>query len=217
MSICALPAIQLASRMLPTPTISAKIRSVVLGFAELRLNATWSIHWVRSMEKHSHVSQEHAIQEQRDAPAGQQTRLYTVYTYDYDAGVRSAVEVAQAIGSAAGAGLQDAGCGGRPATSQAHAGGDSRTGDVGSEAFAAAVGLKKIKMAEHKQAEKLTKLQTGGISPLALINSGFDIYMDARARTLQTIAVSAGERGRKHRTARRRTGEADPSSLACVV
>ena len=61
--------------------------------------------------------------------------------------------------------------------------------------LAGAVGVKKIKMAEHKQAEQLTNLQTGGISPLALINKGFAVYIDERARAYETIAVSAGQRG----------------------
>jgi Cys-tRNA(Pro)/Cys-tRNA(Cys) deacylase len=38
-------------------------------------------------------------------------------------------------------------------------------------------------------------LQTGGISPLALINKGFDIYLDDQANGFDSIAVSAGQRG----------------------
>ena len=38
-------------------------------------------------------------------------------------------------------------------------------------------------------------LQTGGISPLALIGKGFDIYLDDQAQQHTTIAVSAGQRG----------------------
>lgn len=63
------------------------------------------------------------------------------------------------------------------------------------KALAKAVRLKKAKMATHEQAERLTGLQTGGISPLALINKGFDIYLDVQAETFSEIAVSAGERG----------------------
>ncbi len=50
-------------------------------------------------------------------------------------------------------------------------------------------------MATHDQAETLTGLQTGGISALALINKGFDVYLDDRAQTFERIAVSAGQRG----------------------
>ena len=62
-------------------------------------------------------------------------------------------------------------------------------------AFSKRVGVKKAKMAGHDEAEALTGLQTGGISPLALINKGFDVYLDASAQQFETIAISAGERG----------------------
>jgi Cys-tRNA(Pro)/Cys-tRNA(Cys) deacylase len=50
-------------------------------------------------------------------------------------------------------------------------------------------------MATREQAEALTGLQAGGISALALINKGFDIYLDDRAGRFEAIAVSAGARG----------------------
>jgi Cys-tRNA(Pro)/Cys-tRNA(Cys) deacylase len=50
-------------------------------------------------------------------------------------------------------------------------------------------------MATHADAEKMTGLQTGGISALALINKGFDVYLDDRADKFEQIAVSAGQRG----------------------
>jgi Cys-tRNA(Pro)/Cys-tRNA(Cys) deacylase len=50
-------------------------------------------------------------------------------------------------------------------------------------------------MAAHADAEKLTGLQTGGISALALINKGFDVYLDDQANQHDQIAVSAGQRG----------------------
>lgn len=120
---------------------------------------------------------------------------YTVYTYDYDAGVHSAVEVAQAIGLPADqvfktlVALNDQP---RSKPMLVVVPGPSA---LELKRLAKAIGAKKVKMAEHKQAEQLTKLQTGGISPLALINKGFDVYVDERARAYETIAVSAGERG----------------------
>jgi Cys-tRNA(Pro)/Cys-tRNA(Cys) deacylase len=62
-------------------------------------------------------------------------------------------------------------------------------------ALAKAVNAKKVKMATHADAEKMTGLQTGGISALALINKGFDVYLDDRADKFEQIAVSAGQRG----------------------
>ena len=57
------------------------------------------------------------------------------------------------------------------------------------------VGEKKLQMASHQQAEKMTRLKVGGISPLALINRGFDMVLDASAERFDAIYVSAGEKG----------------------
>ena len=61
--------------------------------------------------------------------------------------------------------------------------------------LAHAVGEKKLSMASYKEAEALTGLQVGGISALALINRGFDVYIDRAATELSHILVSAGCRG----------------------
>jgi Cys-tRNA(Pro)/Cys-tRNA(Cys) deacylase len=61
--------------------------------------------------------------------------------------------------------------------------------------LAHAVGEKKLRMASYKEAESLTGLQVGGISALALINRGFDVYIDRAATELSHILVSAGCRG----------------------
>ena len=60
---------------------------------------------------------------------------------------------------------------------------------------AKAAGEKKIKLASHAQAEELTGLQTGGISPLALINRGFQVLIDQTAVEQDTIFISGGQRG----------------------
>ena len=61
--------------------------------------------------------------------------------------------------------------------------------------LAKAVGEKKVKMATHREAEALTGLQVGGISALALLNRGFAVFADRSAEALETITVSAGQRG----------------------
>jgi Cys-tRNA(Pro)/Cys-tRNA(Cys) deacylase len=61
--------------------------------------------------------------------------------------------------------------------------------------LAAALGEKKLSMATQAEAERLTGLQTGGISPLALLNRGFDIVIDAEAGHLDYLHLSAGQRG----------------------
>lgn len=57
------------------------------------------------------------------------------------------------------------------------------------------VGEKKVRMASHKEAEDSTGLQVGGISPLALLNRPFEVFIDQPATELSHILVSAGKRG----------------------
>jgi Cys-tRNA(Pro)/Cys-tRNA(Cys) deacylase len=61
--------------------------------------------------------------------------------------------------------------------------------------LAKAVGEKKLRMATYREAESLTGLEVGGISPLALLNRGFDVYIDRAATELKRVLVSAGCRG----------------------
>ena len=61
--------------------------------------------------------------------------------------------------------------------------------------LATAAKEKKIKLATHSQAEVLTGLQTGGISPLALINKGFQVILDESIRNHTKIFISGGQRG----------------------
>jgi Cys-tRNA(Pro)/Cys-tRNA(Cys) deacylase len=61
--------------------------------------------------------------------------------------------------------------------------------------FAAAIGEKKINMAAHADAEKLTGLKVGGIGALALVHKHWDVYLDESAKAHDHICVSAGQRG----------------------
>jgi Cys-tRNA(Pro)/Cys-tRNA(Cys) deacylase len=63
------------------------------------------------------------------------------------------------------------------------------------KALASSLGEKKLRMATQAEAEALTKLQTGGISALALLNKGFEICLEQSAQALPYIHISAGERG----------------------
>jgi Cys-tRNA(Pro)/Cys-tRNA(Cys) deacylase len=60
---------------------------------------------------------------------------------------------------------------------------------------AKALGQKKVQMATHKDAERWTGLQTGGISALALLHKHFAVYIDRPALALPRLLVSAGKRG----------------------
>ncbi len=61
--------------------------------------------------------------------------------------------------------------------------------------MAKGVGEKKVAMASHAEAEALTGLKVGGISALALLNRGFDIYLDKSAELLDQVYISAGKKG----------------------
>lgn len=61
--------------------------------------------------------------------------------------------------------------------------------------IAKAVGVKKMQMASHKDAEAMTGLQVGGISPLALMSKNWQVYLDQPATEIQHIVISAGQRG----------------------
>lgn len=67
--------------------------------------------------------------------------------------------------------------------------------DVNLKLLAAALGEKKVYLPTEREAEQLTGLQAGGISPLALINKGFQVVVDASAQEHGEIHVSAGQRG----------------------
>jgi Cys-tRNA(Pro)/Cys-tRNA(Cys) deacylase len=61
--------------------------------------------------------------------------------------------------------------------------------------LAQALDVKRLRMATHREAESLTGLKVGGISALALQHRGFPVYIDRAAANLETILVSAGQRG----------------------
>jgi Cys-tRNA(Pro)/Cys-tRNA(Cys) deacylase len=61
--------------------------------------------------------------------------------------------------------------------------------------LAAALGEKKVNLPTEREAEQLTGLQAGGISPLALLNKGFQVLIDSVAETRTEIHMSGGQRG----------------------
>lgn len=61
--------------------------------------------------------------------------------------------------------------------------------------LARALNAAKVKVSSQAQAEELTGLQTGGISPLALIGKGFRVVLDDSAQGYEMIFVSGGQRG----------------------
>jgi Cys-tRNA(Pro)/Cys-tRNA(Cys) deacylase len=63
------------------------------------------------------------------------------------------------------------------------------------KAIAAIVSEKKVVLPSQREAEALTGLQAGGISPLALINRGFQVLLDLSALDHPEIHVSGGQLG----------------------
>jgi Cys-tRNA(Pro)/Cys-tRNA(Cys) deacylase len=61
--------------------------------------------------------------------------------------------------------------------------------------LAAVAGEKKVQMAPHKEAERLTGLEKGGISPLALLDRGWPVYIDETVLLFDRIEISAGRVG----------------------
>jgi Cys-tRNA(Pro)/Cys-tRNA(Cys) deacylase len=61
--------------------------------------------------------------------------------------------------------------------------------------LAAFLGEKRVHLPTEREAEQLTGLQAGGISPLALINKGFQVVIDSAAQDYPQIYISGGQRG----------------------
>jgi len=67
--------------------------------------------------------------------------------------------------------------------------------EVDLKALARAAGEKKLLLPTEREAKRLTGLQAGGISPLALINRGFQVIIDASVEAFPEIYISGGQRG----------------------
>lgn len=67
--------------------------------------------------------------------------------------------------------------------------------EVDIKRLAKALGEKKLHMPTEHDAEQITGLQAGGISPLALIHKGFQVVLDSSAQKFTEIHISGGQRG----------------------
>lgn len=68
-------------------------------------------------------------------------------------------------------------------------------GEVNLKAAAKALGIKKVTLPTEREAESITGLQAGGISPLALVHKGFRVLLDECAGKLEYFHLSGGQRG----------------------
>ena len=69
------------------------------------------------------------------------------------------------------------------------------TNEVDLKKVAKTVGEKKVTIPTQHEAEQLTGLLAGGISPLALLNRGFQFILDEQALNYDQIHISGGQRG----------------------
>ena len=67
--------------------------------------------------------------------------------------------------------------------------------EVDLKLLAKAVDEKKLHLPTENEAEQITGLQAGGISPLALINKGFQVVLDSSATRFREVHISGGRRG----------------------
>src|SRR5688572_10099369 len=63
------------------------------------------------------------------------------------------------------------------------------------KSLAGFLGEKKVYLPTEGEAEQLSGLQVGGISPLALINKGFQVVIDSAVHNYSEVHVSGGQRG----------------------
>lgn len=69
------------------------------------------------------------------------------------------------------------------------------TREVNPKEIASFLKEKKVSVTTQRDAEKMTGLLSGGISPLALINKGFQVLVDESALERGIILISGGQRG----------------------
>lgn len=67
--------------------------------------------------------------------------------------------------------------------------------EVNLKMLAKALNQKKMQIVTQQEAEKVTGLLTGGISPLALVNRGFQVVLDQSISSQTQIHISGGQRG----------------------
>jgi Cys-tRNA(Pro)/Cys-tRNA(Cys) deacylase len=61
--------------------------------------------------------------------------------------------------------------------------------------LARSLGVKSVRMESQREAERLTGLLVGGISPLALLGRPFAVYVDAHAKPFERLYINGGQRG----------------------
>ncbi|MBA4180655.1 MAG: aminoacyl-tRNA deacylase [Anaerolinea sp.] len=115
--------------------------------------------------------------------------------FEFDSSIRSAEEVARSTGMPPAQVFKTLVIEQDPPRGKPYLVMMPSTAEVDLKVLAAAVGVKRLKMASHAEAERQTGLQVGGISALALLNRGFGALIDESALAFASILISAGQRG----------------------
>jgi Cys-tRNA(Pro)/Cys-tRNA(Cys) deacylase len=115
--------------------------------------------------------------------------------FAFDSAIRSAAEVARATGMPTSQVYKTLVVEQDPPQGKPYLVMAPADSEIDLKALARSLGVKKLRMASHRDAERHTGLQVGGISALALTGKSFPVLIDRRALGEARILVSAGERG----------------------
>ncbi|GMV84655.1 MAG: Cys-tRNA(Pro)/Cys-tRNA(Cys) deacylase [Dehalococcoidia bacterium] len=115
--------------------------------------------------------------------------------FEFDDAIRSAQEVARVTGTPPGQVLKTLVVEQEPPRGKPFLVLMPSPMEIDLKVLAQSLGLKKLRMASHRDAEAQTGLKVGGISALALPGKGFPVLIEETAALSGDVLVSAGQRG----------------------
>lgn len=115
--------------------------------------------------------------------------------FEFDDAIRSAQEVARVTGTPPGQVLKTLVVEQEPPRGKPFLVLMPSPMEIDLKVLARSLGLKKLRMASHRDAEAQTGLKVGGISALALPGKGFPVLIEETAALSGDVLVSAGQRG----------------------
>lgn len=116
-------------------------------------------------------------------------------TFEFDDSIRSALEVARVTGVPEDRVLKTLVVETDPPRGKPYLVMMPASLEIDLKVLASSLGLKKLRMASHRDAEAHTGLRVGGISALALLGKGFPVLIEETATLFEDVLVSAGQRG----------------------
>jgi Cys-tRNA(Pro)/Cys-tRNA(Cys) deacylase len=115
--------------------------------------------------------------------------------FEFDDDIRSAREVARVTGMPPGQVLKTLVVEHDPPRGKPFLVMVPATLEIDLKVLARSLGVKKLRMASHRDAEAQTGLRVGGISALALLGKGFPALIEQSVMAFDDVLVSAGQRG----------------------